>query len=107
MACISAWGFSYKTFIVWDKVRGNFGHYVSVSHENLLIAVRGSCTPQTTKLHNSVQRIKRSTKHSEKPEEFRSIINSMYPRGMRIELFARKEVPGWDIWGNEEALGTD
>lgn len=104
---INAWGFTYKSFIVWDKKRGNFGHYVAVSHENLLIAVRGSCTPQTKKLHNSVQRIKRSKKHSEKPEEFRRIIDSMYPRGKRIELFARKKTPGWDAWGNEETLGMD
>ena len=73
----------------------------------MIFAVRGSCTPQTKKLHNSVQVIKRSEKHSSKPEEFRRIIDALYPRGKRIELFARKKVPGWDAWGNENTLGTD
>lgn len=98
---IKAWGFEYKTSFVWDKMKHNFGHYNSVRHEFLLVCVRGSCTPDNKTLHDSVISIERSKTHSEKPEKFREIIDVMYPKGKRIELFARKPVEGWDAWGNE------
>ena len=98
---IRAWGFEYKTSFIWDKVRHNFGHYNSVRHEFLLICTRGSCTPDVAKLFDSVQTIERSDVHSEKPEQFRNIIDTLYPHGNRIELFARKAVDGWTSWGNE------
>ena len=97
---IRAWGFKYKTSMVWDKVKHNVGNYVSVRHELLLICTRGSCTPDVKKLHDSVQTIER-TEHSRKPERFREIIDEIYPQGNRIELFARTAIKGWDRWGNE------
>jgi len=98
---IRAWGFKYKTSFVWDKVKHNFGHYNSVRHELLLVCTRGSCTPDNLKLFDSVQSIERSTKHSEKPGEFVDIIETLYTRGNRIELFARNQRAGWDTWGNQ------
>ena len=101
---IKAWGFQYKTSFVWDKIKHNYGHYNSVRHELLLVCTKGSCTPDHAKLYDSVQSIERSSKHSEKPEEFRNIIDDIYPNGKRIELFGRKEVKGWEVWGNEPTL---
>jgi N6-adenosine-specific RNA methylase IME4 len=98
---IKAWGFEYKTSFVWDKVKHNFGHYNSVRHEVLLVCTRGSCTPDVTQLYDSVQTIERSDTHSEKPAQFREMIDTLYPHGKRLELFARTTVPGWDVWGNE------
>jgi len=98
---IKAWGFEYKTSFVWDKVAHNFGHYNSVRHELLLVCTRGSCTPDNPKLLDSVVSIEKSRRHSEKPEEFRQIIDDLYTHGKRVELFSRTEVPGWDSWGNE------
>jgi N6-adenosine-specific RNA methylase IME4 len=97
---LDAWGFEYKASFVWDKVKHNMGHYNSVRHEVLLIATRGSCTPDIPELVDSVQTIERR-KHSAKPEEFRRIIDTLYPHGRRIELFARQEAEGWDRWGNQ------
>lgn len=97
---IKAWGFKYRASFVWDKVKHNVGHYNSVRHEFLLICTRGSCTPDDSRLIDSVQTIERG-RHSEKPEKFRKIIDQMYPHGRRIELFARKRVKGWDAWGNQ------
>ena len=96
---IKAWGFKYKTSFVWDKVKHNFGHYNSVRHEFLLVCTRGSCTPNVQKLFDSVQVIERNGRHSEKPEEFREIIDTLYPHGKRLEMFARTRVEGWDAWG--------
>jgi len=98
---VKAWGFQYKTSFVWDKVRHNFGHYNSVRHEFLLVCTRGSCTPDNLQLFDSVQEIERTDTHSEKPEEFRVIIETLYTTGKRIELFARRDHHGWDTWGNE------
>jgi len=98
---IHDWGFKYKTSFVWDKVAHNMGHYNSVRHEFLLVCTRGSCTPDVSKLFDSVQTIEKTRKHSEKPEEFRTIIETLYPNGKKLELFARKQVQGWDVWGNE------
>ena len=97
---INSWGFKYKTSFVWDKIKHNMGHYNSVRHEFLLICTRGACTPDNIKLFDSVQSIEKTKKHSEKPEEFRNIIDTLY-KGKKIELFARKKVDGWDSWGNE------
>lgn len=98
---IRAWGFEYKTSFVWDKVGHNFGHYNSVRHELLLVCARGSCTPDNKTLYDSVVSIEKSSIHSEKPAEFRRIIDDLYTWGNRIELFARCQANGWDVWGNE------
>ena len=97
---INAWGFQYKASFVWDKVKHNFGYYNSVRHEFLLVCTKGSCTPDNSKLYDSVQSIER-TEHSKKPEEFRQIIDDLYPSGPRIELFAREPADNWQSWGNQ------
>lgn len=98
-----AWGFRYKAQFVWDKIKHNMGHYNSVRHELLLICTRGSCAPENVKLFDSVQSIER-TGHSEKPKQFREIIEALYPSAKKIELFHRGAAPvGWEVWGNESA----
>lgn len=96
---INAWGFRYKSSFVWDKVAHNMGHYNSVRHEFLLIATKGSCTPDVKRLFDSVVSIERS-EHSRKPREFRDMIDTLYPNGERLEMFAREAPEGWDVWGN-------
>jgi N6-adenosine-specific RNA methylase IME4 len=103
---IRSWGFKYKASFVWDKVKHNLGHYNSVRHEFLLVCTRGSCLPDNDlpegeKLHDSVIEIERTAKHSQKPAYFRELIDRLYCRGNRIELFCREPAPGWASWGNE------
>jgi N6-adenosine-specific RNA methylase IME4 len=97
---IRMWDFKYKTSFVWNKIKHNFGYYNSVRHELLLVCTKGSCRPDNSKLFNSVQSIERKA-HSEKPDEFREIIDTLYTKGKKIELFSRKKVDGWDVWGNQ------
>lgn len=99
-AVFRAWGFTYKASFIWDKVKHNMGHYNSVRHELLLVCTRGSCTPDHVELFDSVQSVERTT-HSTKPPEFRHIIETLYPHGKRLELFARAETSGWDVFGYE------
>lgn len=98
---IKAWGFKYKTAFVWDKQRSNIGNYHDARAELLMIATRGSCPIEINTRPKQVQSIARG-KHSAKPEDFRQLIDSLYPTGPRIELFRRGVAPdGWKIWGNE------
>ena len=98
---LKAWGFKYKAHFIWDKTNSFVGNYNAVQHELLLIATKGSCTPDNTQRFKSVQTITKTRKHSEKPEEFRNIIETLYTYGNKIELFARKQVKGWEVYGNE------
>jgi N6-adenosine-specific RNA methylase IME4 len=106
---IKAWGFKYKTAFVWDKQRSNIGNYHDARAELLMIATRGSCPIEIDTRPKQVQSIARG-KHSVKPEEFRELIESLYPKAIikdaskerAIELFRRGDAPqGWKIWGNE------
>lgn len=98
---MAAWGFTYKSSVVWDKGRSFLGSYVHISHELLLIGTRGSCVADVKHTAGSVFRVP-SGKHSAKPDEFRALIDSLYTYGNRIELFRRGEAPeGWHVWGNE------
>lgn len=101
LGVMESWGFTYKASFVWNKVRHNFGHYNSVRHEFLLLGTRGSCPPDVPELANSVVTLERTKTHSEKPAEFREMVDRLYPHGPRVELFARAEAPGWDRWGAE------
>lgn len=98
---INAWGFKYKSSFIWDKVKHVMGHYNSVRHEFLLIAVKGSCQPDNIKLFDSVQTIERTKEHSQKPKEFRNIIETLYSYGNKLELFGREPIDGWTVHGNE------
>jgi N6-adenosine-specific RNA methylase IME4 len=99
---IKSWGFKYKTSFVWDKVKHNMGHYNSVRHEFLLIATKGSCTPDNKTLYDSVQSIERNDNHSEKPIEFLNIIDDIYDYGNKLEMFCRNiKKDKWFGWGNE------
>ena len=102
MQVITAWGFTYKTCAIWDKEWTGMGNYFRIQHELLLIATRGSIPPPTTDNRPaSIVKHKRSTKHSEKPDVFYDIIETMYPELPKVELFARETREGWKAWGNQ------
>jgi N6-adenosine-specific RNA methylase IME4 len=102
---VKAWGFVYKTHIVWDKGKMIHGLYVGNQHELLLICTRGRCRPEVQTLEPSVQRLP-PTAHSRKPVEFRLLIDHLYPTGRRLELFAREQAEGWDTWGNAVEMAS-
>ena len=93
------WGFEHKSCRVWDKVRMGMGNYWRLQHEFLLLGVRGKAITFPEKNHRSVVRCKPG-RHSEKPDEFRLTIERVSP-GPYLELFGRKAVPGWTVFGNE------
>jgi len=98
---IGAWGFEYKTHMVWIKDRIGMGRWLRDKHEILCIATKGNRPPpDETVLHMSTFYATKGD-HSVKPIRAHEIIESYFPDAPRIELFARKGREGWDSWGNE------
>lgn len=95
---IEAWGFTYKSSFVWVKPQMGIGNYWRLSHEFLLLGVRGGLTFQDKSLMSWFKANR--TKHSAKPWEVREMIARASP-GPRIELFARERSDGWSAWGNQ------
>ena len=97
-----AWGFDWATVaFVWDKVRVNPGHYTMSQCELCLVFRRGRIpTPRGARNERQYLREPRGP-HSTKPDEVRRRIERMFPEQKKLELFARRRVPGWDAWGLE------
>ena len=101
MEVIEAWGFEYRTNMVWDKQKIGMGYHARNQHEILLIAKRGKIPPpEAGKQPSSLISAPRG-KHSEKPVEFYEIIEAAYPTLPKIELFCRSPRAGWAVWGNQ------
>ncbi len=108
LAVMRAWGFNYKSNIVWQKVRKDggpdgrgVGFYFRNVTELILFGVRGKNARTLPPGRSQVNTIaSRKREHSRKPDEQYSLIQSCSP-GPYLELFARGERPGWAIWGNQ------
>lgn len=105
---MEAWGFTYKTNIVWYKIRKDggpdgrgVGFYFRNVTELLLFGVKGSM--RTLKPGRTQVNLfgTRKREHSRKPDEVFDIIESCSP-GPYLELFARFARQGWHQWGNED-----
>ena len=105
---MKAWGFEYKTNIIWEKVRKDgfpdgrgVGFYFRNVTEMLLFGTKGTGN-RTLSAGRSQVNLIRSMKreHSRKPDEFVSLIESCSP-GPYLELFARGSRENWDMWGNQ------
>ena len=95
---IEAWGFTYKSCLVWIKPQLGNGNYWRVSHEFLLLGVRGNLT-FTDRTQQSWVCAERS-QHSAKPRVFRKLVENVSP-APRLELFARTQSEGWTTWGDQ------
>lgn len=105
---MESWGFKYKTVLfVWVKLNPKAltvvtgpGSYTRSACEYVLLGMRGHLKRATTDpISQVVQEPRR--RHSQKPEIVQTHIESLWPDARRIELFARRERAGWDVWGNE------
>jgi N6-adenosine-specific RNA methylase IME4 len=104
---MEAWGFTYKTNIVWYKVRQDggpdrrgVGFYFRNVTEMVLFGVKGSL--RTLAPGRSMPNIivSRKREHSRKPEQLYEVIEQCSP-GPFLELFARIPHPGWTVWGDQ------
>jgi N6-adenosine-specific RNA methylase IME4 len=98
---IKAWGFAYKSQLVWIKDKLATGYWFRNRHEILLLATRGDPpvpapgTQWESVLEAPVGR------HSEKPTAVYDLIEAYFPSLPKIELNAREARSGWDAWGFE------
>lgn len=98
---IEAWGFEYRTHMVWVKDKIGMGYHARNQHELLLIAKRGDMPPpRPGEQPSSVIEAPRG-EHSAKPSIFAEIIERLYPEVSKIELFCRTPREGWVVWGNQ------
>ena len=105
---MEAWGFRYKTNIIWHKVRKDggsdgrgVGFYFRNVTEMVLFGVRGKQARTLAPGRSQVNLISsRKREHSRKPDEIFDVIESCSP-GPYIELFARGTRPQWSVWGNQ------
>lgn len=95
---MEAWGFTYKSCLVWVKPHMGIGNYWRVSHEFLLFGIRGRLPFGDRGQMSWVQADRE--KHSKKPHVFREIIERVSP-GPRLELYGRSIIPGWTVYGNQ------
>jgi N6-adenosine-specific RNA methylase IME4 len=105
---MEAWGFQYKSNIVWHKVRKDggsdgrgVGFYFRNVTELLLFGVRGKNARTEAAGRSQVNYMSsRKREHSRKPDEQYELIESC-SKGPYLELFARGTRPGWIYWGNQ------
>lgn len=98
---VEAWGFEYRTNLVWDKEKIGMGYYARSQHELLLVCRRGQFPPPKPGTQpSSVYREARG-EHSAKPEFYYEMIEAAYPGLPKIELFCRSPRDGWAVWGNQ------
>jgi len=96
---MDAWGFTYKSSFVWVKPQMGIGNYWRLSHEFLLLGVRGNATRFNDHSLRSWVEIKRG-KHSSKPDEIRRMIERA-SAGPYLEMFGRTPATGWTVLGNQ------
>ena len=105
---MESWGFSYKSNLIWYKIRKDggpdrrgVGFYFRNVTEVLLFGVRGK-NARTLQQGRTQENILSSRKreHSRKPDEQYALIEGCSP-GPRLEMFARGPRAGWTVWGNQ------
>ena len=103
-----AWGFDYKSNLIWRKIRKDggsdgrgVGFYFRNVTEIILFGVRGKNARTLAPGRRQVNYLEsRKREHSRKPDEQYEIIEACSP-GPRLELFSRGARPGWEAWGNQ------
>ncbi len=93
LGVMEKWGFEYKTHAIWDKEIIGMGYWFRGQ------GIKGQAVPpEAPHRYSSIIKERRS-KHSRKPEGAYKVLESMFPRQKKIELFATKKRKGWVPWG--------
>ena len=108
---MDAWGFSYKSHLIWRKIRNGegrgSGYWFTGEHELLLVGACGRVPAPATALCGSVIDAPWAGRHSAKPAIFAALIERAFPSLPKIELNRRGPArPGWDAWGAEALPAT-
>jgi N6-adenosine-specific RNA methylase IME4 len=85
--------------LTWAKSQFGCGERLRGQTEHCILAVRGS--PVLTLTNQSTLLVAPSGMHSEKPDAFYELVQSLCPAPQYLELFARRTRPGWVGWGDQ------
>ena len=105
---LSEWGFTYKSNLIWHKIRKDggsdgrgVGFYFRNVTEVLLFGVRGKNARTLQPGRRQVNLFgARKREHSRKPDEQYDIVESC-SWGAYLELFGRGRRDNWTSWGNQ------
>lgn len=97
----AAWGFEYKSNMVWVKDLQGTGFWARGRHEILLIMTKGDVIPPHESMRPDSVIQEPVGAHSEKPAYVYDMLETLYSKMPKIELFARAPREGWDRWGNQ------
>ncbi len=107
LGIMKAWGFTYKTNIVWYKVRKDggpdgrgVGFYFRNVTELVLFGIRGGLRTLAAGRRQVNILVSRKEEHSKKPDAIYDLVQQCSP-GPYCELFSRQRVEGWSQWGDE------
>jgi N6-adenosine-specific RNA methylase IME4 len=107
LGIMKVWGFTYKTNIVWYKVRKDsgpdgrgVGFYFRNVTELLLFGIKGRIRTLAPGRRQVNILVSRKQEHSKKPDGVYDLIERCSPSPY-CELFSRQQVPGWAQWGDE------
>lgn len=109
---MEAWGYTYKSNLIWRKIRKDggsdgrgVGFYFRNVTEMLLFGIRGKNARTLAPGRRQVNYLEsRKREHSRKPDEQYKIIEACSPP-LRLEMFSRGTRPGWKVWGNQADEG--
>ena len=104
---VDAWGFEYKTNMVWVKKSIGMGYHARGRHELLLIATRGGFPPPEPSMRPDSVISFPKTVHSRKPYQVAEMIERLWPSLPKLEMFCRRPREGWDGWGNQYREAPD
>jgi N6-adenosine-specific RNA methylase IME4 len=104
---VARWGFDYKTTLTWVKTTqaggvlgGGLGWFFRGATEHVLFGTRGGfAIPAAVREPNVVMATR--SRHSAKPDEFYALLDRLFPGARKIDVFARRQRDGWDVWGDE------
>ena len=90
LSVMEAWGFSYRSSMVWVKDGIGLGYYARINHEFLLIGRKGDYPAPEPSLRPSSVISASKGRHSEKPVAVYEMLERMYPQARKVELFSRE-----------------
>lgn len=111
---VKAWGFTPKNLLTWAKVQADgetpsmkTGHWFRSASEHVIVAVKGDVPrPESFPALPTWFGHKRLP-HSVKPDTIHEYAERAVPGGPWLEMFARRERPGWALWGNQAPVLND
>ena len=97
-------GYKLHARMIWNKVTGIPAAFtIRYGHDYLLYCYHGKMLPVAPEERGKIHSVftEKVGRHSKKPEISYQIIEQLFPDHRKLEMYARQERDGWDVWGNE------